>query len=132
MNWLERYLLIRRARCVVRVGLNNVIYLNLLVIIECLSMNNNNKKSHKRKSNNNVSPSKRSKKNGRRVTFKNSVNVKKLDIEENAREYRKPVQVNKKNRNELPTYMTNHSVLKNKINRINHHKKTTLKAMKNT
>jgi len=93
---------------------------------------NNNKKSHKRKSNNNVSPSKRSKKNGRRVTFKNSVNVKKLDIEENAREYRKPVQVNKKNRNELPTYMTNHRVLKNKINRINHHKKTTLKAIKNT
>jgi len=94
---------------------------------------NNNKKSHKRKSNNKVSPSKRSKKNNNRhVTFKNSVNVKNLNIEENAREYRKPVQVNKKNRNELPTYMTNHSVLKNKINRINHHKKTTLKAMKNT
>jgi len=116
------------------VGLNNVIYLNLLIISlynKEFPMNNN-KKSHKRKSNNNVSPSKRSKKNGRRVTFKNSVNVKNLNIEENAREYRKPIRINKKNRNDLPTYMTNHSVLKNKINRINHHKKTTLKAMKNT
>jgi ABC-type Na+ transport system ATPase subunit NatA len=88
--------------------------------------------NNKRKSNNNVSSSKRSKKNGRRVTFKNSVNVKNLNIEENAREYRRPIGINKRNRNELPTYMTNHSVLKNKINRINHHKKTTLKTMKNT
>ena len=32
MNWLERYLLIRRARCVVLVGLNNVTCLNLLVM----------------------------------------------------------------------------------------------------
>ena len=114
MNWLERYLLI-------------------ISLYNKETLMNNNSKSHKRKSNNNVSPSKRSKKNNNRhVTFKNSVNVKNLDIEENAREYRKPVQVNKRNRNELPTYMTNHSVLKNKINRINHHKKTTLKAMKNT
>ena len=114
MNWLERYLLI-------------------ISLYNKETLMNNNKKSHKRKSNNNISPSKRSKKNNNRhVTFKNSVNVKNLNIEENAREYRKPVQVNKKNRNELPTYMINHSVLKNKINRINHHKKTTLKAMKNT
>jgi hypothetical protein len=93
---------------------------------------NNNNKSLKRKSNNNISPSKRSKKNDRRVTFKNSINIKNLNIQENALEYRRPIGVNKKNRNDLPTYMTNHGVLKNKINRINHHKKTTLKAMKNT
>ena len=91
----------------------------------------NNNKSHKRKSNNNnVSPSKRSKKNSKRVTFKNSVNVKNLNIEPNAREYRKAVKWNKTNRNELPSYMTNPNVLRSKINNINRHSRNTLYLLK--
>lgn len=81
-------------------------------------MNNNN---------NNGRASKRARKNKHKsVTFKNSVNVKNLNVEENARSYRKSVKRNTANRNELPAYMTNHSELMSKINRINSHKRDTL------
>jgi len=82
--------------------------------------------------NNNSPAYKRVRKNSsRRVHFKNNVNSKNLNMEENAQSSRKPIEINKGNRNNLPTYMTNRNVLMQKINRVNTHKKRILNDTKN-
>ena len=88
--------------------------------------NNSNMKNHTRKRsrnwNNNVSSAKRARLNKKGVSFKNSNNIKNLNMSNNAREYRKPIRINRTNRSNLPNYYTNKKVSNEKWKRINNHK----------
>lgn len=90
-------------------------------------MNNNNvnmknaTRKRKRNWNNNVSSPKRSRLN-KKVSFRNSHNTANLNMSNNAREYRKPIRINRTNRSNLPNHYTNKKVSNEKWKRINNHK----------
>ena len=85
-------------------------------------MNNNvTRKRSRNWNNNNVSSAKRTRLN-KKVSFKNSHNIKNLNMSNNAREYRKPIHINRRNISNLPNHYINKKVFNEKFKKINNHK----------
>lgn len=85
-------------------------------------MNNNATRKRSRNWNNNVSSAKRARLNKKGVSFKNSNNTKNLNMSNNAREYRKPIHINRRNLSNLPNFYTNKKAFHEKFKKINNHK----------